>query len=225
LKIAIWKKIFSYFFDIRLEKKISNYSGELDILLSRGRIALCTKNAMYSFDDLYLNFRTAFDTINIARFKTEKVLLLGAGLLSVPYILEKLHHKRFSCKAVDIDLAILEAAKKYALSKFNSNIELICADAGDFILDEKEKYDLIVVDIFIDDKVPSKFETVDFLNMLKNQLTDNGLVMYNRMSQNDIALKNTETFYDQCFKSVFLKSEMLQLNGNRMLLGNYSSKN
>jgi hypothetical protein len=61
--------------------------------------------------------------------------------------------------------------------------------------------------------------------MLKNQLTDNGLVMYNRMSQNDIALKNTETFYDQCFKAVFLKSEMLQLNGNRMLLGNYSSKN
>lgn len=204
---------------------MSNYSGELDILLSRGRIALCTKNAMYSFDDLYLNFRTAFDTINIARFKTEKVLLLGAGLLSVPYILEKLHHKRFSCKAVDVDLAILEAAKKYALSKFNSNIELICADACDFILDEKEKYDLIVVDIFIDDKVPSKFETVDFLNMLNNQLTDNGLVMYNRMSQNDIALKNTETFYDECFKAVFLKSEMLQLNGNRMLLGNYSSKN
>jgi hypothetical protein len=72
LKIAIWKKIFSYFFDISIEKKQSNFSGELEILLSRGRLALCTKNAMYSFDDLYLNFRTAFSVLNINKFNSLK---------------------------------------------------------------------------------------------------------------------------------------------------------
>ena len=225
MNITIWKKILSYFFDISIEKKQSNFSGELEILLSRGRLALCTKNAMYSFDDLYLNFRTAFSVLNINKFKTDKVLLLGAGLLSVPYLLEKKHQKSFVCKAVDIDPMVLEAAEKYGLPKLTSQIELHCADAADFVLSDKEKYDLIVVDIFIDDAVPTLFETEDFLKALKNLLADKGLVMYNRMAQNEIALKNTESFYNQRFKQFFLNSEMLRLKGNCMLLGNYSSKN
>ncbi len=225
MNITIWKKILSYFFDISIEKKKSKFSGELGILLSRGRLALCTKNAMYSFDDLYLNFRTAFSVLNINKFNTDKVLLLGAGLLSVPYLLEKNHQKKFKCKAVDIDPMVLEAAAHYALPKLNSEIELICADAETFVLNDKEKYDLIVVDVFIDNEVPCKFEKEDFLKPLKNLLSENGLLMYNRMANNDVAFENTESFYNQTFKQVFLKSEMLRLKGNCMLLGNYSSKN
>lgn len=179
---------------------------------------------MYSFDDLYLNFRTAFDRVEIQNFKTDRILLLGAGMLSVPYILEKIHQKKFICKAVDIDPVILELAQYYAMPKLKSNIELICTDAYQFIIDEKEKYDLIVVDIFIDDLVPSKFESLDFLNTLKNILKKDGLLMYNRMSQNDSALKNTEIYYNQCFKQVYINSELLRLKGNSMLLGNYHSK-
>jgi hypothetical protein len=50
VKIAFWKKLLSYFIDIRLEKKQSDYSGQLDVILSRVRIALCTKNEMYSYE-------------------------------------------------------------------------------------------------------------------------------------------------------------------------------
>jgi spermidine synthase len=111
------------------------------------------------------------------------------------------------------------------LFRSTSQIELHCADAAAFVLSDKEKYDLIVVDIFIDDAVPTLFETEDFLKALKNLLADKGLVMYNRMAQNEIALKNTESFYNQRFKQFFLNSEMLRLKGNCMLLGNYRSKN
>jgi spermidine synthase len=225
VKIAFWKKLLSHFTDLVLEKKQSNYSDKLEIVLSRGRIALCTKNAMYSFEDLYLNFRTSFSKIDISGYKVEKVLVLGAGLLSVPYILEKKHHKKFICKAVDIDPAVLEAARKYALPKLESDIELICADAIDFVPNEQEKFDLVIVDIFIDDKVPTAFETLDFLNSIKNLMLPEGLLMFNRMAQNEIALKKTEAYYNQLFKVVFKDAEMLVLNGNRMLLGNYISKN
>ena len=224
MKITIWKKILSYFFDVQLEKKKSSFSGDLEILLSRGRIALCTKNAMYSFDDLYLNFRTAFSKLNISKINTDKVLLLGAGLLSVPYLLEKNHQKKIKCKAVDIDPMVLEAAAQYALPRLTSEIELVCADAAAFVLSDGGKYDLIVVDIFIDDTVPTIFEKENFLESLKNLLSENGLLMYNRMANNDVAFENTESFYNQIFKQVFFKSEMLALKGNCMLLGNYISK-
>lgn len=225
MKISFWKKLLSHFTDIILEKKQSNYSEKLEIVLSRGRVALCTKNAMYSFEDLYLNFRDSFLKIDISRYKVEKVLVLGAGLLSVPYILEKKHHKKFICKAVDIDPAVLEVARKYALPKLQSEIELICSDAIDFVRDEQEKFDLVIVDIFIDDKVPTAFETLDFLNSIKNLMLPEGFLMFNRMAQSENALKKTEVFYNQLFKIVFKDAEMLVLSGNRMLLGNYISKN
>jgi spermidine synthase len=225
VKIAFWKKLLSHFTDLVLEKKQSNYSDKLEIVLSRGRIALCTKNAMYSFEDLYLNFRTSFSKIDISGYRVEKVLVLGAGLLSVPYILEKKYHKKFICKAVDIDPVVLEAARQYALPKLESEIELICADAIDFVPNEKEKFDLIIVDIFIDDKIPMVFESADFLNSIKNLMLPEALLMFNRMAQNEIAIKKTEAYYNQLFKIAFKDSEMLELNGNRMLLGNYISKN
>ena len=214
----------SYVIDISINKMKSSYSGDLEILLSRGRLALCTSNAMYSFDDLYLNFRKTFSSVKISEFKTDRVLLLGTGLLSVPYLLEKIHKKHFSCKAVDIDPIITEAAALYALPKLKSKIELICADAAEFVLVESEKFDLIVVDIFIDDTVPAIFEKEEFLNSLLNLLSKNGLLMYNRMAQNDKAFEKTESFYNQVFKGIFSKSELLRLGANCMLLGNYSSK-
>ena len=225
MKIAFWKKLLSYFIDIRLEKKQSDYSGQLDVLLSRGRIALCTKNAMYSYEDLYLNFKESFDRIEISEFKIDSVLLLGAGLLSVPYMLEKHHNKKFTSKALDIDPAVLALAKKYTLPKIHSDIELICSDATVFVSQDKSTYDLVVVDIFIDDKVPSEFETENFLKSVQSLLAPNALIMFNRMAQNDIALKKTEDYYNQVFKSIFLDSKMLELRGNRMLIGINVSKN
>jgi predicted membrane-bound spermidine synthase len=225
VKIAYWKKLLSYVADIKLEKKQSNYSGELDILLSNGRVALCTKNATYSFDDLYINFRDSFSRIDISKFKIDKVLLLGAGLLSVPYILEKRHHKIISCKAVDIDPAVLESAEKYTKYKLKSDIELICADAAEFVKKDCEKYDLIIVDVFIDDTVPSQFETEDFLKSVKNLLMPDGLLMFNRMAQNENALIKTEIYYNQLFSIIFNDSKILQLKSNRMLIAINDSKN
>jgi hypothetical protein len=73
--------------------------------------------------------------------------------------------------------------------------------------------------------VPTAFETLDFLNSIKKLMLPEALLMFNRMAQNEIALKKTEAYYNQLFKVVFKDAEMLVLNGNRMLLGNYISKN
>lgn len=225
MKIAFWKKLLSHFTDIVLEKKQSDYSNKLEIILSRGRVALCTQNAMYSFEDLYLNFRESFHKIGLSKFKIEKVMVLGAGLLSVPYLLEKKHQKRFHCKAIDVDPAVIDAATRYGLPKLSSKVELICSDAAEFIERDLENYDLLVVDIFIDDKVPEIFETSDFLEKLKNRMEPGAILMFNRMAQNSSALRQTEEFYNDVFKNVFMDSEMLIIKGNRMLIAYSISKN
>ncbi len=219
MKQPWWKRFLSNYFTIPIEKVKSKYSTTLEVVLNKGRYALCTAHAVYSYEDLYINFRDSFYKIDLDSHKIDKVLILGVGLLSIPIILEKLLHKNYSYTCVDIDPEVVRLAKKYGLPQIESKIELHCADALEFVNNETNTYSLIIVDIFIDDKVPSAFETTDFLENLKKRLDGNGLLMYNRMAQNTEALEKTEFFYYNNFKKLFIDSEMLILKGNRMLLG------
>ena len=56
MKHSFLTKIGSYLIDIPIEEKTSRFSGKLELILRKGRYALCTSNAVYSFDDLYINF-------------------------------------------------------------------------------------------------------------------------------------------------------------------------
>lgn len=218
MKIPFWKKWLSYFTFLTLEKRKSEYSGQIEILLSRGRLAMATSKAFYSYEDLYLNFRKSFEKIDLRDFDIDKVLILGAGLLSIPYILEKKHSKNYKYKVVDIDATVLNLASKYALPKLYSNIELVCADALEFVKNERDRFKLIIVDIFIDDIVPEVFESLEFLEGLKKILESKGLLMYNRMSQNLPAKIQTEKFYNNNFTRIFKNSEIIDLSENKMLL-------
>jgi len=213
-----WKRFLSNFTTFSIEKVDSQYSKTLEIIYSQGRYSLCTENAMYSYEDLYLNFRESFQQIELDKFNIKNVLLLGVGLCSVPIILEKIFQKKYSYCAVDIDPEIIRLAKKYGLPLLSSPIEMCCADAFEFVKKETVRYDLVIVDLFIDDVVPSEFERNEFLVNLKNLLHENGLLMYNRMALSDEALKKTEDFFKHQFQTTFPKANFLTIGGNKMLL-------
>lgn len=82
---SFWTKLGSYWFDIQLEETDSDYSGKLEVICRKGRYALCTKNAVYSYDDLYVNFRKSFQQVDLERYKINDVLVLGLGLGSIPF--------------------------------------------------------------------------------------------------------------------------------------------
>ena len=49
------------------------------------------------------------------------------------------------------------------------------------VLAENKKYDLVLIDIYVGDKVPEKFETEDFVNNVKGLVADNGTCVFNRL--------------------------------------------
>lgn len=67
----------------------SEINPELKVYLSLGRLKLITGNAIYSYEDKYINFVEAFNFINIKNKSVKGALVLGLGLGSIPYILEK----------------------------------------------------------------------------------------------------------------------------------------
>jgi spermidine synthase len=202
---------------MHIESAPSQYNPHLYVSLRRGRYQLCTAHAVYSYEDRYDNFVKAFKKANLGKRDLKNVLILGFGLGSIPIILEKQGHSYYYT-AVEIDEEVLYLANKYSMPEMESNIQLICTDAHAFVMQHTEKYDMICMDIFLDDTVPSIFEEEPFLERLKELLNPKGLLLYNRLAANPDDVKKTKTFFENQFSPVFPKGQFLDVGGNWILL-------
>ena len=212
------KKLLSQFTPIKLETKESEFSGTLNLVLSRGRISLQTSNAIYSYEDLYINFLELFREMKFEYIKGKKVLILGMGMGSVPFILQEIHQKHFEYDLVEIDPVIIDMAQKYTLNHYQLQCNIHCTDAYSFVEQCNSKFDMIIVDLFIDDLVPEHFETQSFLVNLKKIMHGDTLLIFNRLSNHKMNHEKTKKFYEQTFKSEFPDAIKKNIFNNDMLL-------
>ena len=212
-----WKNLLSYFWEMHIESSPSEHNPHLYVSLRRGRYQLCTAHAVYSYEDRYDNFVKSFNQLALEKRDIQNVLILGFGLGSIPIILEKAGHD-YHITAVEIDEEVLYLANKYAMHDIQSHIELICANAHAFVMQSQQKYDMICMDIFLDDVVPAVFEEQGFLQKLKEMLSKDGLLLYNRLAANDDDVEKTKAFYENNFLPVFQKGRYLDVGGNWMLI-------
>jgi len=217
--IPLWKKWLSHLFPLTLESSGSALNPELSVLLDRGRLQLLSGNAIYSWDDLYHNFLLAFDDANISERPIKDVLLLGLGLGSVPYMLEKVFGLECRITAVEIDETVAELAMRYSLHRLDNPVDVVTADAGIFVEVCEEMFDLIVIDIFEDDKTPEQFERLDFLEICRDMLNPGGLLMYNRLYREGPVSVSTDRFYNDVFLKTFPEGKALDTKGNWVLVG------
>lgn len=199
-----------------MEKTSSPHNEYLEVSLKKGRLMLSTHNAIYSFSDKYDNFGEAFQQMDLSRIN--EVLLLGFGLGSIPFILEKKCNKRFSYTGIEIDEEVTYLASKYILPQLKSEINLITTDAINFLTVDANKYDLIAMDVFESDYIPEQFETKEFLQTLKNKINKEGIIMYNRLAYTDEDVDKSVAFYHDIFNEVFPDATYLTIKGNLMLI-------
>ncbi len=219
MKQPWWKKYLSYIIDYPIESTGSDHNPELYVQLVKGRYQLSTHNAIYSFADKYDNFFGIFEALNLPDDDENiDVLILGLGMASIPYMLEKNFNKKYNYTAVEIDEEVTYLASKYVLNDLESEIQLITADAFSFLQLDESKYDIIAMDIFDSDIIPEQFESEDFLTLLKDSLSEDGLLIYNRLFQSKEDEKLSNSFYNGNFLNVFPSGTALNIHGNKMLL-------
>jgi|SRR5579859_2532254 len=106
-------------------------------------------------------------------------LILGLGGGSVAGLVSR-YWVGSNITGVDIDEKMVNMGKKYlGLSKIDINIKI--EDASKFVEEEKNKYDLILIDLYCGDKFPEKFENDKFMKSVKNLLTSGGIAVFNRL--------------------------------------------
>jgi spermidine synthase len=218
--IPIWKKWLSYTREIVLDAESSNKNGELYVLLKRGRLMLATENAIYSWDDLYANFDKTFKALGVQTLQGwNQVLVLGMGLASIPFLLEKKYHSKADFTLVEYDSAVIELAQYYSLPRLNAHHYVYHEDALDFTLKNTRLFDCICVDIFVDQIVPDKFHEISFLNGVKKSLTNQGVLIFNKLYLSEDDKKETETLYQQMNQQVFEYVYRIHTKHNMMLIG------
>lgn len=210
-----FKKYISFFYPIQLESSLSSVSGQLELFLYKNQLQLTAPNAIYSWGLNYHNYATAFKKLKIQNNKIDTCLSLGYGMGSTSYILQQ-YFPDLECTGIEKDPIIIEWNKKYNTL---SNQKIIQEDAFKWLLDQKDQmFDLILLDIFIDTMIPQKAEESSFFEIIKRSLNPNGMVIYNRLSNNDILQERTEEV-ERTFKKVFQKTESISIKGNKMLVG------
>lgn len=217
MHIPRWKKWLSHLTPLTLEEAASPQNPELSVVLDRGRLQLLSGNAIYSWDDLYRNFEVAFRELRLQQYAYQDVLLLGLGLGSIPYLLEKHHHLRYHYTAIEWDETIAELAARYTLPRLESWVEVITADAEVFVEVCEDRYDLLIVDIFEDDLVPPQFESPDFLLSCVDMLRPGGMLLFNRLHGEYKDQVAAERFFERHFLPTLPGAWHIDTQGNWIL--------
>jgi spermidine synthase len=219
-KINLFRYLWSYFDTLILAEAESEYSQKLQLCYRKGRYMLVSPNAVYSYEDLYFNFSETFARLEAQNWPLKSVLVLGMGLGSVPQLLsQNFKQKNARYTLVEIDPLIIKWAKATTLPQIGAACDIVCADALQFVEHCQTKFDLIAIDIFIDDKVPQIFESQDFIEKIKSLLLPNGRLLFNRLSDTAAQYSLSQTYFQNVFLPAFPQSQALNILTNTMLYG------
>lgn len=105
-----------------------------------------------------------------------KILILGNGTGTYATQCER-YFDNTVIKGVEIDDKITQLAKKYF--ELPKDIEVITYDGRAYLNVIKDKYDVIMVDAYQDITIPFQMSTVEFFTLVKEHLTDDGVMVVN----------------------------------------------
>lgn len=176
------QKIFSYLIPIKIFKKKSARSKIIEVTWANGELVLDSENTNYSYGSLQRILRYGLRNIGYDKvIEMEHILLLGvAGGSVIKTLVDEIEYKG-KITGVEIDPDIIQIANQYFSLDQIKQLEIIIDDAFEFVLKTKDKYDLIIIDVFEDIKMPNflfeKFFSEKVCSLLKNQ----GFVLFNTM--------------------------------------------
>lgn len=178
--IGVLTRFASYFFLITRKIK-SEFSGDLEVTVLDGEKMLSTANANYSYGSLQKVLEFAIRQVDIS--KVEDVLVLGLGGGSVLKTLRKTFGYEWTIVSVEIDPVIIKIAdQEFGVSE-DYRTRIIWKDAFGYVVIDNEKFGLIIVDLFIDDKVPEKFLSLEFWKQVKAKADVNCSIIFNSINE------------------------------------------
>ncbi len=128
-------------------------------------------------------WKTALSKIKEERPDISNVLILGLGGGSAARLVQS-NFPQAQITGVDIDKSMVELGKKYLHLGEIDNLRIIISDARRWVKGAKNKFDLILVDLYIGGKIPKTFTAKKFIRSVTGLLKTGGVVAFNHLYSN-----------------------------------------
>lgn len=208
--LNILRNLISWIYPIRIEETNGELHHVLEVNMYRGKKYLDTENVNYSFGALQEVFDHAFVQTNLYSKKINSVLILGFGSGCVANLLLKHCNPNMHITGVEADSEVIRLTEKHFPLTNPDRTIIIHEDALRFVAKERNQYDLIIVDLFLEDIVPDECQSRDFLLLLRKLLTENGIVYFNKMDNEQMNLGGNEL--EKRMKTVFHSVEDIRVH-------------
>ena len=126
---------------------------------------------LHSYHDYFLPLPLMYDK--------PKILMLGLGAGTIPFHLSKLYAGRFSMDVVELDRGYVGLTKRF-LPDSKMNFKIVIGDGAKFVERKKNKYDIIIQDVYDDgSRIPKQFLDRRFIGAAHDALKDDGILAIN----------------------------------------------
>ncbi len=189
------KKILSYLTPITIFQTKSDLSKSIEVTWNNGELVLDSKNANYSYGSLQRILRHGLKEIGFNRIQPmQDILVLGvAGGSVIKTLVDEIGFKG-NITGVELDPEMARIANTYFQLDQIKNVSIIVDDAFEFVLKTKQKYDLIIIDVFQDTHMPNFLFESFFSNRICHLLRNNGFALFNTMILNEIQNQRNKDF-------------------------------
>ncbi|MBO9584597.1 MAG: fused MFS/spermidine synthase [Flavobacterium sp.] len=216
------RKFFSYIIPIKIFKKKSARSKMIEVTWANGELVLDTENTNYSYGSLQRILRYGLRNIGYDKIlEMEHILLLGvAGGSVVKTLVNEIEYKE-KITGVEIDPDMIQIANEYFNLNEINQLEVVIDDAFEFVLKTKDKYDLIIIDIFEDTHMPNFLFEKFFVDRICTILKDDGFVLFNTMILDEahnvrnrkyVAEMNSKLFQTKMLPRIEVHNELIIIN-------------
>nr|WP_317632855.1 methyltransferase domain-containing protein [uncultured Flavobacterium sp.] len=204
--IEVLSRIASFVYPIRYKTVYSEFSGNLELTWYNGKLLLDTENTNYSYGNLQRVLDKAINKINSEIILNAKnILLLGVAGGSVIESLYTKYQFKNKIDAVDIDPVILKIAEEeYKINRFK-NCSFFATDAKLYVEKCTKKYNIIIIDLFIDYQIPDFVFDKCFIDNIKRLLEDKGVILFNTISLEKKQNQNSNLFTEKFNKDYNVK--------------------
>jgi tRNA A58 N-methylase Trm61 len=214
-KVSPLKKVLSYLVPVTVATSSGSQNQFLEFILYRNQWQLATEEALYSDGNRYQPFRIAFRQVSKKRLnEVSECLVLGTGLGSIVQIL----FEKYKCSPrftlVEYDEQILKWALENLSAMGIGKLLPCCENAAEFVKHDKQRYDLLCVDIFKGREVPSLFTEEEFLRNSKKLLKPGGIWIMNYIVNDEGEMLQ----FLQNVRRIFVNVEIIEKEQNRILI-------
>jgi spermidine synthase len=150
------------------------------VVKRRGEKIFLSNNIIYSKlrdDSIYTRSYWDYFLPLPSIYDNPKVLIIGLGGGTIPFQMQKIFGKNIDIDVVELDPNMLKVVDVFLPEKLNANVTI--DDGYKFVQRVRNKYDVIIMDPFINAEIPKSFFEQKFIENASKALKSNGILAIN----------------------------------------------